>query len=156
MGKGRHTIKVNKRGRKGQGGRNNKKRKTDEGGWDIEEEGKGRRGNWAHSERKNDLFVEYYRNTFGFSDAEWTEFSESLVRDLPTTFRITAHAYFAPLVREKLTSYFQPNLHGVDVGSELLPNVMQFEPLPWYRTPLRHTRPPPSDLELKAKNPQIS
>lgn len=144
MGKGRHTIKVNKRGRKGQGGRHNKKRKTDEAGWDIEE-GKGKRGNWAPSERKNDLFVEYYRNTFGFSDAEWTEFSESLTRDLPTTFRITAHSYFAAALREKLTTYFQPKLHNVDVGSELLPNIMQFEPLSWYHPHIE------TDLSFQAR-----
>jgi len=128
MGKGRHTLK---RGRK-QGNRHQKKRRTDEAGWDLDVEGKGRRGNWAHAERKNDMFVQYYRHAFGFSDELWAQFMDHLARDLPTTFRITGHAYFAPLIRDKLAAFFQPKLHNVDLGSELLPNVMQFEPLPWY------------------------
>jgi len=140
MGKGRHTLK---RGRK-QGNRHQKKRRTDEAGWDLDVEGKGRRGNWAHAERKNDMFVQYYRHAFGFSDELWAQFMDHLARDLPTTFRITGHAYFAPLIRDKLAAFFQPKLHNVDLGSELLPNVMQFEPLPWFP-------PPPNECCLARK-----
>lgn len=160
MGKGRHTIK---RGRKRQGGRGFDKKRRTEGAQENDEGGgaSSKRGDWAFTARKNGLFVAFYRHLFlapphvadrnggeeaeaprgGFpfvSEDEWNQFVGSLERDLPTTFRITAHSVMAPLVRARLVNDFQPRLNGLDVGSELLPNLVQFEPLPWYQPLIFH------------------
>ncbi len=115
-----------KRGRNGGGGGKKwakdgaKRRRTDQPPSSAGGEGRG----WIDGDRKNEMFERYYKSVSPelFQDGQdWDQFMESLKTDLPTTFRLTAHSPYTPLLREKLENYFLPQMNAADVNLDKLP-----------------------------------
>ncbi|KAJ1680129.1 tRNA (cytosine-5-)-methyltransferase ncl1 [Spiromyces aspiralis] len=79
--------------------------------------------------KENPEFEKYYKGQGILDDNEWTQFMDTLVTTLPTSFRITGTRSMAAEIRDLITREYVPYVEEAEIDGE---KVTPPAPLPWY------------------------